>query len=148
MRLDKPVLRDPLLSQRSPFEVFLLVTGVFVGWAVLIGVPVSSSLQSARVEPVVSSLWGGFTFGGSLLALAGMFMPQRQARWMVLGLHVERFGLTLLAGACFVFAWLLWARDAYVVAGQNAAFAAACVTRVVQIARRFSWYYREGERHG
>lgn len=140
LRLGKPVLQDPLISQRSPFETYLLVVGVLAGWGVMTGEQVS---QAMAVDDGLTHLWGIFVFVGSLLALLGSLTPQKHPLAMVLGLHVERFGLTLLAGACGVYAWILWdaGEGARLVAAQNAAFSAACVARVVQIARRFRWYY-------
>ena len=145
MQLSKPVLQDPIISQRSPFETYLLLIGLLAGARVLFGGEVSGTLKDT-LSPDLTLLWGLFVFVGCLVALIGMSAPQRRPFWMVLGLHVERFGLTLLAGACGVFGYLMWreAGDAGAfVAGQNIAFALACGTRVVQIARRFSWYYRE-----
>ena len=140
LRLAKPVLQDPLISQRSPFETYLLAVGILVGWGVIAGERVSRALA---VDDGLTHLWGVFVFVGSLLALLGSLVPQKHPLAMVLGLHVERFGLTLLAGACGVYAWILWdvGEGARLVAAQNGAFAAACVARVIQIARRFRWYY-------
>lgn len=143
-RVNKPVLQDPLISQRSPFETYLLLIGLLAGARVLLGTEVSMSMETMSTEIV--QLWGGFLFVGCLVALLGMAAPQKRLTWMLLGLHVERFGLTLLAGASGLFSYVMWreAGDAGAfVAGQNLAFALACITRVVQIARRFRWYYTE-----
>jgi hypothetical protein len=144
LRIDKPVLQDPLISQRSPFETYLLVIGVIAGLQVLVGTEVSGSIENLSDEIV--TLWGLFLFVGCLVALLGMATPTRKVHWMLFGLHVERFGLTLLAGACGLFSWVMFTEVGEAgafVAGQNLAFAGACITRVVQIARRFSWYYHQ-----
>lgn len=146
MRTSRPVLQDPLISQRNPFEVYLLIFGVIIGIAILQDIKVSATLQGNDVGGDASYMWALFVLLGSATALIGITIPPRNEILLVRGLQIERFGLTLLSGACVVFSVLVafyGGADGRLVAGQNLAFTLACLTRIWQITRRFGWYQRQ-----
>lgn len=136
----RPTLRDPLISQRNPFEVYLLFIALVVSVLSLFGVKVSVALDVQSTAVVF--LWSVMVAVGSLAGLFGVLLPLS-----VLGisLQLERFGMILMAGGVLVYAALaahsqgfsaVWA------SGVNTAFGLACINRVVQITRRYKWYSR------
>lgn len=133
-----PVLQDPLVAQRNPFEVFLLAFGVFVGLATLLGRETSRAIDQS-LDPITITGWAGTLTVGCLVGLIGTWMP---IRWIELGLHLERFGVTLTAAGTAVYSYLVWQTqggEGLYAAGVNLAFSLACIARVRQITRRFRW---------
>ena len=134
----RPVLRDPIVSQRNPFEIFLLLIGLVLGVLSLRGVSVSASVDAQG--GAVTLLWSLTVGVGSFVGLVGVLMP---LRYLGTSLQLERFGMMLMAAGCLVYAWIVLRTEggpAAWPAGTNTAFGLACVVRVVQITRRYNWY--------
>lgn len=133
----RPSLRDPLISQRNPFEVFLLVVALAMGALSLFGHTVSGSVDGQSSVFVI--VWAICLVVGAGVALCGVAMPLPKVD---IGLHLERFGLIVMTGAVFVYAYVATDALGWGAAwpvSQNIAFGLACVVRVAQITRRMHW---------
>lgn len=140
--MSKPVLQDPLIAQRNPFEVYLLVVGALSGVTTLVtGVAASASLELS-LDDTTLDVWAWALTIGCLTALFGVVLPHR-APFVEFGLQLERFGLLLCGTGIAIFVYVVLATAGWATGGQiasfNAAFALACGTRVVQITRRFKY---------
>lgn len=136
----RPGLRDPLVTQRNPFEIYLLVVVGVVATLSLLGVRVSDAVSSQ--SGLVVLLWGWSLLAGSILGLTGAALPLKH---LGMGLQLERSGMIFMGAGVLVYAWVvidstgmggIWAGST------NAAFGLACCTRVYQISRRYRWYHR------
>jgi len=136
----RPVLQDPLVAQRNPFEMVLLAWALFVGLlSAAAGVQLSGTLHVA-LDPLTRVLWAWTLVVGSGVGLAGMTL---RGRWMELGFDLERFAMIVLCGGLVIYATILWASvglgQSGLVISQNLVYAGACATRAIQITRRFMW---------
>lgn len=134
----RPVLQDPLVAQRNPFEVYLLSVGAVLGFLrIAFGFQSSSTLDS--LDPAVLKVWSWLVTSGCLIGLIGLSLPKK---WIETGLQLERYAMTVVGIGLLVYAGIVWGQAGQAglwAASTNAAFALACLTRSVQISRRFRW---------
>lgn len=133
-----PVLQDPLVSQRNPFEVYLLLVGAVLGAARLVfGFKTSSVIDG--LDPMVLTLWSWLITTGCFVGLIGLSLPKK---WIEVGLQLERYAMTMVGGGLLVYSGVVYGQVGTAGlwnASTNGAFALACLTRSWQISRRFRW---------
>lgn len=86
---------------RSPFQIYL-ISLVLIGGIGIITNTSQNTVTQAMGEPY-ATIWGIFLTLGGLLILLGVYWP----REAITGLIIERSGLVLLGGACFIWSILL-----------------------------------------
>jgi hypothetical protein len=127
-----------LVSQRNPFEVYLLLVGAVLGSArLMFGFKTSSVIDG--LDPVVLKLWSWLVTSGCIVGLIGLSLPKK---WIEVGLQLERYAMTIVGGGLLVYAGIVYGQVGSAglwTASTNGAFALACLTRSVQISRRFHW---------
>lgn len=138
----KPVLQDPLIAQRNPFELFLLSLAAITGVTTLAtGVAASKSME-ITLDATTLYIWAWSLTIGCVTAMLGILMPHR-ARFVEVGLQLERFGLVLTGTGVAIFVYVVISANGWLTGGQvaasNLAFALACFTRTLQITRRFRY---------
>lgn len=128
-------LGDPLYSQRNPHQFFLLALSIVAAIGLVEGATGSNILDGALDANAVT-LWGICLFIGSITALVGMWWPRT---WT--GLVVERAGLSVVAFAAGIYAWLVYeaAPDVAYTAFVHVAYSLSCFWRVRQITIRLRW---------
>lgn len=134
----RPVLQDPLVAQRNPFEVYLLSVGALLGFLRL-AFDFKTSNAIDTMDPVVVAIWTWLVTVGCFVGLIALSLPNKHIEN---GLALERFALTVVGFGILVYSGVVLGSTGMVgvwTASTNAAFAFACLTRAVQISRRFRW---------
>lgn len=125
--------RDRPTGEANPFEVYLLVACVLVGFLIF-GAEARPQSITSLLPPLLRIVWAIMLCVGGALALIGLYWPGDPFT----GVEIKRIGLYSVGiGA------LAWGTAAafYGPIGRptaisNIAFALACATRLVQISRR------------
>lgn len=133
---------------RQPFELFVLVLGLVVGWPLLLGAPTPGS-TTELLGPVWARVWAWILVIGCLIALIGVWWTwwNRLQRWFPrislrtsTGLLIEQVGLVAVGVGTLIYAIGVVSAAGgdtgrFVPAGLVAGLGMACVWRAGQIQR-------------
>lgn len=131
-----------LFGSRHPFQIYMLLLCLFTGLPLLFGRYEPRSIE-AQLPGWGVTLWGATLFFGALVALVGIFLPNR-----VNGLLVEGIGLiaTGVAAIIYAVAIIFTIGSAGVVAsGIVVGFGISCVVRWFQLNTVLSTFVRGAE---
>lgn len=134
-------------ARDNPFEMFVLILGVVVGWPLLLGAPAPGS-TTELLGPFWSRVWAWLLVGGCLIALTGAWwtwwtwLTRRLPRLHLLpstALLIEQVGLVAVGGGTLIYAVGVISAGGdtgrFIPAGLVAGLGLAALTRARQIQR-------------
>lgn len=95
---------------RYPYEVYLLTLAMFSSVPASFGkARAAPGSVVAHMQPYQVRMWAISLSLGGLLALIGIFWPQKNAKAQATGLTLEQTGLVICGFAGLVYAWTIYA---------------------------------------
>lgn len=119
-----------LFGSRHPFQIYMLMLCLVSGFPLILGKVQAESIE-AQLPGWGATAWGLALVGGALVALIGIFMPNR-----VNGLLIEGIGLVSVGAAAVIYAIAIIATVGFggiVAAGITLGFGLSCIVRWFQL---------------
>lgn len=112
------------LSDRNPFEIYLVLGGLVSNVPVAFGATPTSNVLRDTLDPAGARMWSVVLSVGCLVTLVGLAWrrPRSDDRVSVTGLALEQIGMTIIAAATPIYAYAAVARS-----GLGALFASLVV---------------------